>query len=139
MLNLQLAVLQAEPAFERLRDQVKEIAGLLEEKASIPMVQEQMPLIQELQTDEWWQDVTAPMLETARKRLRVAGQADREGAAASRLHRLRGRDRRARRTVELAGLRRGRTTSSGSGRRRGRSCGSTRTTSRSTSCGRTSR
>ena len=39
MLNLQLAVLRAEPAFERLREQVKAIAGLLEEKASIPMVQ----------------------------------------------------------------------------------------------------
>ena len=47
------------------------IAGLLEEKSSIPMVQEQMPLIQDMQTDEWWQDVTAPMLETARKRLRA--------------------------------------------------------------------
>ena len=44
--------------FARLRDQVKEIAGLLEEKATIPMVREQMPLIQDVQTDEWWQDVT---------------------------------------------------------------------------------
>ena len=70
MLNLQLAGLRAEPAFERLRDQVKAIAGLLEEKSSIPMVREQMPLIQELQTDEWWQDMTTPMLETVRKRLR---------------------------------------------------------------------
>ena len=30
-----------------------------------------MPLIQDVQTDEWWQDVTPPMLETARKRLRL--------------------------------------------------------------------
>ena len=71
MLNLQLAVLRVEPAFERLRDQVKEIAGLLEEKASIPMVQQQLALIQEVQTDEWWQDVTTPMLEIVRKRLRA--------------------------------------------------------------------
>src|SRR5439155_734641 len=70
MLNLQLAVLRAEPAFERLRDQVKAIAGLLEEKSSIPMVHEQLPLIQDVQTDDWWQDVTTPMLETVRKRLR---------------------------------------------------------------------
>jgi type I restriction enzyme R subunit len=70
LLRLQLAVLLAEPSFERLRDQVKEIAGLLEEKASIPMVREQMELIQAIQADEWWQDVTAPMLETVRKRLR---------------------------------------------------------------------
>ena len=71
ILNLQLALLRVEPAFERLRDQVKAIAGLLEEKASIPMVQQQLPLIQELQSDEWWQDVTAPMLENVRKRLRA--------------------------------------------------------------------
>jgi type I restriction enzyme, R subunit len=70
MLRLQLARLLGEHSFERLRDQVKEIAGLLEEKAAIPMVQEQLPLIHDLQTDEWWQDVTAPMLETVRKRLR---------------------------------------------------------------------
>jgi type I restriction enzyme R subunit len=28
-------------------------------------------LLQELQTDEWWQDVTAPMLETVRRKLRA--------------------------------------------------------------------
>ncbi len=71
ILNLQLAMLRSEPGFTRLRDQVKAIAGLLEEKAAIPMVNEQMVLIQEIQTDEWWQDVTLPMLEQARKRLRL--------------------------------------------------------------------
>jgi type I restriction enzyme R subunit len=50
---------------------VKAIAGLLEEKASIPMVQRELALILEIQTDEWWQDVTTPMLETVRKRLRA--------------------------------------------------------------------
>jgi len=70
ILNLQLAILRAEPAFARLRDQVMAIAGLLEEKSSIPMVNAQMPLIQDLQTDEWWQDVTTPMLEVVRRRLR---------------------------------------------------------------------
>jgi type I restriction enzyme R subunit len=70
ILNLQLAVLRSEPAFERLRDQVKAIAGLLEEKSAIPMVRAQMVHIEELQTDEWWQDVTIPMLESVRRRLR---------------------------------------------------------------------
>jgi type I restriction enzyme, R subunit len=70
MLRLQLALLRSEHAFERLRDQVKAIAGLLEEKSAIPMVQAQMALIQEVQTDEWWQDVTTPMLESVRRRLR---------------------------------------------------------------------
>jgi type I restriction enzyme R subunit len=71
MLNLQLAVLRVEPAFKRLSEQVKAIAGLLEEKSSIPMIHEQMPLIQDIQTDEWWQDVTTPLLETVRRRLRA--------------------------------------------------------------------
>jgi type I restriction enzyme, R subunit len=70
ILNLQLALLRAEPAFERLTDQVKAICGLLEEKENIPMVREQMPLIQDVQTDEWWQDITVTMLELIRKRLR---------------------------------------------------------------------
>ncbi|MGH8728696.1 MAG: type I restriction-modification enzyme R subunit C-terminal domain-containing protein [Burkholderiales bacterium] len=70
MLNLQLTLLRSEPAFARLRDQVKAIAGLLEEKSAIPMVRGQMALIQDVQTDEWWQDVTTPMLESVRRRLR---------------------------------------------------------------------
>jgi type I restriction enzyme R subunit len=70
LLKLQLARLRSEPGFERLRDQVKEIASLLEEKEAIPMVREQMALIQDVQTDEWWQDVTTPMLEIVRRRLR---------------------------------------------------------------------
>jgi type I restriction enzyme R subunit len=70
ILNLQLARLRSEPGFERLRDQVKAIAGLLEEKSTIPMVHDQMVLIQQVQTDEWWQDVTVPMLEIVRRRLR---------------------------------------------------------------------
>lgn len=70
VLNLQLALLRSEHAFERLRDQVKAIAGLLEEKSAIPMVRDHMSLIQDVQTDEWWQDVTTPMLESLRRRLR---------------------------------------------------------------------
>ncbi|MFZ5855082.1 MAG: DEAD/DEAH box helicase family protein [Chloroflexota bacterium] len=70
VLNLQLAMLRAEPGFARLRDRVKELAGLLEEKSAIPMVRDQMALIQDAQTDEWWRDVTIPMLEGMRRRLR---------------------------------------------------------------------
>lgn len=58
--------MRAELGFERLRDRVKEIASLLAEKDTIPMVREQMPLIEEVLTDEWWQDVTVPMLEIMR-------------------------------------------------------------------------
>jgi type I restriction enzyme R subunit len=70
VLSLQLAMLRSEPGFARLRDQVKELAGLLEEKSAIPMVRDQMELIQDIQTDAWWQDLTIPMLEGMRRRLR---------------------------------------------------------------------
>lgn len=71
LLRLQLARLRSEPGFTRLRDQVKLLAGLLEEKATIPMIRERLQLIQEIQDDEWWQDVTVPMLERVRVRLRA--------------------------------------------------------------------
>ncbi len=70
ILRLQLALLKKQRTFTKMQKQAVEIAGLLEEKASIPIVREQLELIQEIQTDEWWQDVTVPMLETARRRLR---------------------------------------------------------------------
>lgn len=70
LLNLQLARLRAEPSFARLSEKVKQLAGLLEEKSSIPMIREQMALIQDVQSDEWWQGVTVPMLEIVRRRLR---------------------------------------------------------------------
>jgi type I restriction enzyme, R subunit len=68
--NLQLAQLRAEPGFTRLRDKVKALAGLLEEKSNIPMVQQHIALIHDLQTDEWWTGVTLPMLDQVRKKLR---------------------------------------------------------------------
>ena len=71
ILKLQLAVLRAEPSFERLRDLVKSIAGALEEKANIPMVKPHLPLLQEIQSEAWWEDVTTPMLEQVRAALRA--------------------------------------------------------------------
>jgi len=70
MLHLQLTVLHVEPGFERLKEQVRSIVVMLEDKSNIPMVREQLELIDAVAGEEWWQDVTVPMLETARKRLR---------------------------------------------------------------------
>jgi type I restriction enzyme R subunit len=70
LLNLQLALLRAEPALPRLQGQVRQIAEMLEDKESIPLLGAQMPLIQELQTDAFWTDVTLGQLDNARKRLR---------------------------------------------------------------------
>ena len=70
MLNLQLALLQKQASFKRLREQVLTIAGLLEEKASIPMVRDQMMLIEEIQSEPFWEHVTVPILERVRIQLR---------------------------------------------------------------------
>jgi type I restriction enzyme R subunit len=70
ILRLQLGLLRHERSFTRWSGDVREIAGALEEKASIPMVRAELELIIEAQTDEFWQDITTPILENVRKRLR---------------------------------------------------------------------
>ena len=70
ILRLQLGLLRQERSFTRWSKDVREIAGGLEEKASIPMVRAELELIIEVQTDEFWQDITTPILENVRKRLR---------------------------------------------------------------------
>jgi type I restriction enzyme R subunit len=71
LLRLQLALLRTEPAFTRLQQQVEGIAHLLEDYPTIPAVAKELDLIAELQTAEWWVDVTLPMLENLRRRLRL--------------------------------------------------------------------
>ncbi|HEX2830808.1 MAG TPA: DEAD/DEAH box helicase family protein [Burkholderiales bacterium] len=70
VLRLQLARLRNSGDLEKLREHVVTIAGLLEEQSTIPLIREQLPLIQEVQTAAWWIDVTIPMLESMRRRLR---------------------------------------------------------------------
>lgn len=70
LLNTQLGLLRSEP-YERQRRKVIQIAGLLEDKRTIPLVAEQLELILDVQTDEWWIDATYSMLEEVRKRLRL--------------------------------------------------------------------
>ena len=69
--NLQLAQLRSEPRFVRLQGQLRELAALLETRHSIPMVAAELEIIQDLLRDEWWQDITVPMLEEVRRRLRA--------------------------------------------------------------------
>jgi len=71
MLRTQLVILKAEPGFARLRDQIRAIAGALEEQDSIPAIKAQLELIQAVASEEWWQDVTVVMLESARMKLRA--------------------------------------------------------------------
>ena len=71
VLRTQLAILQAQPGFAGLKEKIQSIASALEEQEAIPAIKAQMVLIQSLTGEEWWVDVTVPMLETARKRLRA--------------------------------------------------------------------
>ncbi|MFS4490183.1 DEAD/DEAH box helicase family protein [Dietzia kunjamensis] len=71
LLRTQLGVLDDDHVtVERLRGTIQQIcAGLLTQTA-IPAIAEQELLLAEVSEDEWWQDVTLPMLELARLRIR---------------------------------------------------------------------
>lgn len=71
VLRLQLAVLQAKLDFGSLKERMQAIANALEQQMAIPAIKAEMMLIQAIAGDEWWEGVTVPMLETARKRLRA--------------------------------------------------------------------
>lgn len=70
ILNLQIALMKKNSAQENYINKVKKLASGLESKSAIPAVKAEMELILELQEDEWWQDVTLPMLEQVRLKLR---------------------------------------------------------------------
>tara|TARA_R100000365_G_C2748226_1_gene79248 strand:+ start:6222 stop:9680 length:3459 start_codon:yes stop_codon:yes gene_type:complete len=70
MLNLQLGLLKASKSFDRDRKKLLLIAAALEEQFAIPVVAAQQELILEIQTDQWWEGVTVPLLELVRLRLR---------------------------------------------------------------------
>lgn len=70
MLRVQLCNLRAEPGLARLQVRVQQLAHALLELASVPDVQRELLLVDAIAGDEWWQDVTLPMLEQARRKLR---------------------------------------------------------------------
>lgn len=71
ILRRQLAQLEGDAvAAEQLREKVQNIAAALLTKTTIPSVAAQQALLDEVAGDQWWVDVTLPMLELARRRLR---------------------------------------------------------------------
>lgn len=70
ILNMQLSVLENYKGFERYQNKVMEIASQLEAKKSIPMVNAHLELILDMQTSEFWDFITIPMLETVRVKIR---------------------------------------------------------------------
>ncbi|MFZ4639579.1 MAG: type I restriction-modification enzyme R subunit C-terminal domain-containing protein, partial [Nodosilinea sp.] len=69
-LQLQLAILKTSQSYERLRDRVRDILSQLETKADVPMIREQMALIQAAQEERWWADITLPRVEQIRRQVR---------------------------------------------------------------------
>lgn len=70
LLMTQLAVLRADPGLATLQARIMGIAAQLEALSNIPMVKQQLDLIAEIQTEDYWQDITLPMLDHLRRRLR---------------------------------------------------------------------
>lgn len=71
VLRRQLAQLDGDAvAAERIRETVQAIAAALLPKRNIPSVAEQLVLLEAVAGDEWWVDVTLPMLEVMRLRVR---------------------------------------------------------------------
>jgi type I restriction enzyme R subunit len=71
VLSGQLALLRSDAAFNTVKRKIIRIASQLETLANVPMVAAEMPLILELQTDEYWQDINPVMLDQIRRRLRL--------------------------------------------------------------------
>lgn len=71
VLRAQLSILQAGPDFTGLKEKIQAIANALEELTDIPAIKAAWVLIQAVVSDEWWVDVTAPMLEIVRRKLRA--------------------------------------------------------------------
>jgi type I restriction enzyme, R subunit len=70
MFSLQLALLKGSKRFDTLKKQLLEITSALEDQTGIPAIAHQAVLIEEIQTDQWWEGVTVPLLELVRLRLR---------------------------------------------------------------------
>ena len=70
MLRTQLGSARGDVGFAGLREKVRALAEALSDLGSIPDVNKHMVLIEAVAGEEWWQDVTLPMLEQARRHLR---------------------------------------------------------------------
>lgn len=70
MYGLVLAQIEQMPSFQYGREQLQDIAALLERKASIPQVKEKLPVIKEVQTEAFWRAGDILLLEKARLELR---------------------------------------------------------------------
>ena len=70
-LNLQVARLDGDAGqAQKLIERIQALASGLESAQNIPLVKAQIGFIHDVQTSEFWQDITLPMIENVRRRLR---------------------------------------------------------------------
>ncbi|WP_072691128.1 DEAD/DEAH box helicase family protein [Rhodococcus marinonascens] len=70
VLRGQLAVVYADGTLPKAEAPIREIADGLLEGLTIPKIKAKEALLRDVSSDEWWEDVTLPMLEEARRELR---------------------------------------------------------------------
>ncbi len=70
VLTAMLHLLRGESDFTRFQTSIRRLASDLEDLANIPLVKAKIALIAEIQTDEFWQDISVEALEMVRKSLR---------------------------------------------------------------------
>jgi type I restriction enzyme, R subunit len=70
MLNLQFYILLTDKRQSNLIDKVKGIGARLTKKSSIPLVAQKMDILLDIQTNDYWKDITLPALEKLRVEIR---------------------------------------------------------------------
>jgi type I restriction enzyme R subunit len=70
VLNAQLLLLEGDSGFQNLQKRMMNVASALEALSNVPLVAKQMPLILDMQIEDFWTDVTVEILEDVRRRLR---------------------------------------------------------------------
>lgn len=70
MYGLMLANIERLPSLKYMRNQLCTTAELLEKKSAIPQVKQKMKLIKDIQSDEFWENISVLTLETVRTELR---------------------------------------------------------------------
>ncbi|MGO4907333.1 DEAD/DEAH box helicase family protein [Pseudorhodobacter sp. W20_MBD10_FR17] len=70
VVNGQLLLLKSDAGFAQVQQRLIKFASALEPLSNIPSVAQQMPLILDMQSSDYWQDITPEALEEVRHRLR---------------------------------------------------------------------
>ena len=70
MYGLMIASIEQMPSFKHAQKQLRDIAAMLERKASIPQIQAKLPVIEDVNTDAFWEADDILLFENVRRELR---------------------------------------------------------------------